>query len=87
MEEKEEMIDINFNVKDMINAYGIPGNIQSPFEIREFIGTVYTFMNDVLSGYYDTKNMGMDITRDMQRVSSDPNAAGNRYIRGINAGG
>ena len=93
------MVDINFknitdnlsshgvqiaqSVKDMIDAYG---NAQNPLKIKGFIRTVYTFINDVLSGYYDTMNLGLEIFDSMLKLAAGEDV-NNSYIRSISYGG
>ncbi len=43
--------------------------------------------NDVLSGYYDTMVMELEIFEGIMKASSNTEWKGNTYVRGINGGG
>ncbi|GEM_PF-2583718 len=73
-------IAVSQDVKDMINAYGN----MDPLKVIDFIKTVYTFINDVLSGYYDTMVMELDIFYPLFHGDVNDPQFNNGYIRNIN---
>ncbi len=53
---------------------------------EEWIESVYSFTNAVLSGYYDTLEIGLDIVNGVKKLAMGEDV-NNLYIRSINYGG
>ncbi len=78
---KDHGVDIEQSLLDLINSYGEP----LPMSVNDWISAVYGFITAVLSGYYDTMVMGLDIVNGILSAS-DYNFA-NQYVRNIHFGG
>ena len=83
IERKPKNEEIEQSVRDMIESYGEPNPMIST---REWIAATYDFINAVLSGYYDTLDIGLDIVNGLKKLAMGEDV-NNSYIRSINYGG
>ncbi len=74
--------EISQSVRDIIDSYGEPNPMLSA---REWITSIYDFINAVLSEYYDVEHMKLNIVNGIISATDSRDFVSD-YVRNINYG-